>query len=681
MKLFEPIRIGSMQLANRLVMSPMTTGYAGEEQLPGERLLRYIEARAAGGVGLITLEACVIDREHLEVPHSMHFDDDSVIEHHRRLVEMVHSHGAKVQPQIVHPGPDSLSPLFGGGDALGPSVIPSYLTGHPSRELSKEDLPRILDQYASAVRRVRAAGYDGIELHAAHGYMLIGSFLSPWRNKRGDEYAGRKREGRLRFLLEVLAAIRAEVGADFPITLRVSGYERVPAGRSIDDTAAIAPRLVEAGVDAFHVSGGVIDRLTSQIVTGPAFGDGHNVAVAAAVKNVVDVPVMVVGRIHDPRLGERILERKQADMIVIGRPLLADPELPNKTRRGELSTIRSCISCQSCIDSMERGQMGCAVNGLTGREVELSTGRAARSKKVVVIGGGPGGMEAARVARLRGHEVTLYERQGHLGGALMLAATVHPENQAFLGYLTGQMKQLAVDVRLGERVTDDTLRSTGADAVIVATGGRIVTPRIPGDEQRHVLRAAQLKLLLAGRLTPEEAASLRGWQRAASRLVGPAVSRLVTPRILRAMARAMRPLGRRVMIVGADLAAIELAEMFAQVGRTVTIVERQGKLAPEIGLKRRTEHMDRLDRLGVAVNTGVEYVAITRDGMTIAPASGNERLIEADTVVIAGELEPDTALFDAASRIVPESYTVGDCTGLGLIVKATREATEVACAL
>lgn len=304
-----------MDLRNRLVMSPMESSYASREGLPTPRFLAYLEARARGGVGLITLGACVIDERHREVPNSMHFASDDVVEAHRELCDRVHAHGAKLQPQIVHAGPDGLAPFLAGIPTVGPSVIPGYLTGVPSRELASEELPGIVDQYRAAARRVREAGYDGLELHAAHGYMLLGSFLTPWRNRRDDEYTGKTDAGRIRLVAEVVRAIKREVGADFPVTLRISGYERVPGGRSIHDTQRIAPALVEAGVDAFHVSGGVIDRLTTQMVTGSHYADGHNVAAAAAVKRVVDVPVMAVGRIHDPALAERVLAEGKADFV------------------------------------------------------------------------------------------------------------------------------------------------------------------------------------------------------------------------------------------------------------------------------------------------------------------------------------------------------------------------------
>jgi 2,4-dienoyl-CoA reductase (NADPH2) len=680
-KLFEPIRIGSMQLKNRIVMSPMTTGYAGKDQRPTERLIRYLEARARGGAGLITLEACVVDRRHREIPRSMHFSDDGVVAAHRALTDAVHAHGAKVQPQIIHAGPDSLSPFFDGIPSVGPSVIPSYLTGHPCRELSAGELPPILDQYAAAVRRVREAGYDGIELHAAHGYMLIGSFLTSWRNKRGDDYTGQTREGRLRFLLEVLAAIRREVGDDFPITLRISGYERVPGGRSIDDTQAVAPRLEAAGVNAFHVSGGVIDRLTSQIVTGSHFGDAHNVAAATAVKRVVDVPVMAVGRIHDPSEAEKILAEGRADLIVMGRPLLADPELPFKVQAGRSSDVRRCISCENCIDSMEVGLMHCAVNGLTGRESELRMERTAEPKRVVVVGAGPAGLEAARIAALRGHRVALYERQRYLGGALVLAATVHPENEPLLRFLVRQVHELGVEIHLGTGLDADTVARIRPDAAVIATGGRVVAPRIPGDEQPHVLSGALLRQMLSGELPEAEARRLPAWQRLAVRTFGRWIQPSVDPALLRRLTRFWMPLGRRVVVIGADLAAIELAEFLARRGREVAILETAGEIAPEVGLKRRTEHMDNLDRLGIPVNTGIEIEEITSAGVAIRPESGGHRVIACDSVIIAGTVEPNGEMFERVKQALPEAHAIGDCTGLGLIRKAIEDATRVACAL
>ena len=481
-RLFSPVRIGGLELRNRLVMSPMENCYASRDGLPSERSVAYFEARAKGGVGLITLGACTIDERHREVLRTIDFGRDEVIDAHRELTERIHARGARVQPQIVHPGPDGLAPYLSGIPNVGPSVITSYSTGIPCRELEKEELPEIVARYAAAARRVREAGYDGLELHAAHGYMLLGSFLSTLRNRRTDEYSGQTAEGRIRLLVEVLGAVKEAAGMDFPITLRISGYERAPAGRPIHDTASVAPRLVEAGVDAFHVSGGVIDPLTTQMVTGSRFGSAHNVSAAEALKEVVDVPVMTVGRIHDPVVAESILEQGRADLIVMGRPLLADPELPNKARSGATREIRRCISCQNCIDSMEAGRATCAVNPFAGRESELDLAPTSSPRRVLVVGGGPAGLEAARIARLRGHRVTLYEKSPRLGGSLAIAATVHPDNQPFLDHLVGEVERVGVEVRLNVALDADRISAFPADVVLIATGGPSI---VPSDSRRR----------------------------------------------------------------------------------------------------------------------------------------------------------------------------------------------------
>lgn len=678
--LLAPGRIGAMTVRNRVVMSPMETMYGTPEGLPSERTRDYFAARAEGGVGLITLGATGIDNQHPETPGGLHLAIDEAVHAHRALVEVVHEHGAKIQPQIVHAGPDGLGPEIFGVTSVGPSVIPSYLTGRPSVEISKQQLCAVLDLFKAAARRAVEAGYDGIELHAAHGYMLLGSFLAPQRNRRTDEYRGDSARGRARVVMDALAAIRSEIGDTLPITLRISGYERVAGGRPIFETAQLAPEFVAAGVNAFHVSGGVIDRLVTGMVNGADDGDELNVGAAAAVKQVVDVPVIAVGRIHDPARAERILADGRADFVAMGRPLLADPELPRKLRDGRAHRIRKCISCENCIDAMEqRFSVDCAVNPRTGKERQLSPVPAGRRKRVVVIGGGPAGLEAARVAAERGHRVSLLERSAALGGALRWASVLHPENQPFLRYLRDEIKLSSVEVTLGQNVSTQDVVDAAPDAVIVATGGRVAVPTIPGSDLPHVHTGRGLRELLGG----QAESGAPAWQRLGATALGGWRQRLVGPAAVRLATRAWMPLGRRVAIVGGDLVALELAEFLASRGRLVSILESGTNIAPEVGNKRKTEHMDRLDRLGVTVHVRATVERITTEAVVFTPAGGTTRQLQADSAVLAGTVEPNTTLFDALVAALPgaEVYAAGDCTGLGLIRKATEEGARAACAI
>lgn len=676
MKLLEPITIAGMAIKNRMVMAPMTTNYGNEDQTPSDRLIAFLLERARGGVGLITVEVCTVDVRQKYQPQSLTLGDDSVIAAHRRLTDALHEYDVKVQPQLTHPGPESMSAIYFGEQALAPSACNGACTGLPARELAVDELDNIVEAYAQGARRAREAGYDGIELHAAHCYMLLGTFLSPLKNKRQDEYGADTAENRTRLLVRVLERIKAVAGADFPITLRISGFERIPGGRDASDTARIAPALVAAGVDAFHISGGVSDPMVSQMICGSSFPDGYNLPEAEALKRVVDVPVMVVGRFLDPEFAEQALQDGRADMIVMGRPLLADPELPNKVKTGRLSDIRRCISCQNCIDSMFMwpmdARMNCAVNPATGRELSHRYLQADKPRHIVIVGGGPAGMETARVCAERGHRVTLLERNRQLGGALRLASTVHSDNERFLNYLLREMQRLPLTIRLGCEATVDSIAALNPDEVVIATGAALEMPEIRIDDDSALVRGDQLRALFEGRRV--NGGRLPLWLRAGAFLLG---GRFVTPSGLRRFSHYYLPLGKQVAIVGGDLAAIELAEFVAKRGRRVSLLYSGEQLAPEIGPKRRLEHELRLEALGVSINCGVTVQAIHAQQITFS-VNGVSAQLKADSIVLPGEPVASTALHQALVAAGQSSHAIGDCTGLGLIVKATSEAAALA---
>lgn len=680
MKLLEPINIAGMAIKNRMVMAPMTTNYGNEDQTPSERLIAFLLERARGGVGLITVEVCTIDVRQKYQPQSLTLGDDSFIAAHRRLTDALHQYDVKVQPQLTHPGPESMSGFYFGEQAVAASACNGACTGFPARELGVIELDDIVEAYAQGARRAREAGYDGIELHAAHCYMLLGTFLSPLKNKRQDEYGADTAENRTRLLVRVLKRIKEVAGADFPITLRISGFERIPGGRDASDTARIAPALVAAGVDAFHISGGVSDPMVSQMICGNAYPDGYNLPEAEALKRVVDVPVMVVGRFLDPEFAEQALQDGRADMIVMGRPLLADPELPNKVKEGRFADIRRCISCQNCIDSMFMwpmdARMNCAVNPATGREQTHRYEKASVQKHIVVVGAGPAGMEAARVCAERGHKVTLLERNRQLGGALRLASTVHSDNERFLNYLQREMQRLPITLRLGVEADVKLLASLVPDELIVATGAALVMPAIRIEDASVVIGGDQLRALFEGR--PVSAPSLPLWLRFSSAVLGGALlSRIITPARLRQISRFYLPLGRRVVIIGGDLAAIELAEFLAKRGRRVSVLCSGDQIAPEIGPKRRLEHELRLEGLMVSINCAVTVGSIEANTVTYA-VGGKTASLNADSIVLPGEPIASVSLHEAALAAGLPSNAIGDCTGLGLIVKATSEASALA---
>ncbi|MFS8630319.1 MAG: NAD(P)/FAD-dependent oxidoreductase, partial [Bacillales bacterium] len=419
--------------------------------------------------------------------------DDKLIPSFRKFTDRIHAAGAKVIPQITHPGPESISWTFG-VQPVGPSAYPNQF-GQMVRELTVDEIKKIIGLYGDAARRAREAGFDGIEFHCAHAYMLAGSFLSPLRNKRTDAYGG-DLDGRARFALEVLRDMKEKAGEDFPIMMRISGDERVPGGNSLSDMLYLIPKFIEAGADAFEISGSSQYEKPWKIIPGNSVKMGVNVKEAAAIKEISSVPVFVVGKIYDARYAEHILTHTGLDGVVMGRALLADPELPNKALAGKFDEIAPCTSCGIGCTTREEGRMEatCIINPAVGKEAEMGYERTEKSKRVLIIGGGVAGLEAARVLAKRGHHVKIIEKEKKLGGQINIAS-VPPFKQEltkWVIYLANAVQKSGVEIELGMEVTVERVKKENPDTIIVATGAEPMIPDIKGIENEKVVTGFDL---------------------------------------------------------------------------------------------------------------------------------------------------------------------------------------------
>ncbi len=407
-KLLEPVKIGAMELRNRIVMPPMCTNFASETGAVTQRLIDYYVERARGGVGLVTVEATCVDSPVGRLsPLQLCVDDDKFIGGLNDLVEAIQEKGAKISLQLHHAGRQTTLAVTGGAQPV--SASETVYKDVKARALPAEGIECVVGRFGESAKRAKAAGFDAVEIHGAHGY-LIAQFLSPYVNKRIDEYGGDP-EKRMRFVLEVLEETRKRVGLDFPIIFRLSGEEFVEDGLTLKEAKGIAQRLERAGVDALHVTAGVGGTIWP--VQPMAVPRGCLVHLAEGIKEVVGIPVIAVGRINNPTLAEEILRDGRADLVSMGRALIADPELPRKVAEGRLDDIRMCTAClRGCSERFNAYlRISCTVNPAVGREKEYMVKPADKPKKVLVVGGGAAGLEAARVAALRGHEVTLYEKE------------------------------------------------------------------------------------------------------------------------------------------------------------------------------------------------------------------------------------------------------------------------------
>jgi 2,4-dienoyl-CoA reductase-like NADH-dependent reductase (Old Yellow Enzyme family)/thioredoxin reductase len=636
--LFSPFRIGGLALRNRIAMSAMGGGLGGSDGRPNLRLIDYLAERARGGVALVIVEATSVLPDLRYTPRQPSLATDEHALAWRPLAEAIHAAGAKLAVQLHHPGKAAIG--WTRGPIVAPSPIPWRTTGRVPRELAPEEIAAIVAAFGQAARRARAAGCDAVEIHAGHGY-LFEQFLSPYANRRSDGYGG-PLLNRARPLLDTVAAIKTAAGDDFPLLVRLSAASYVDGGVILEETLELARWLETAGVDALRISGGSHDQRLPVMIPPVGVPRGLFWAHSARVKQVVGIPVDAVGRINDPYLAESILARGDADFISLGRPLLADPHFARKAAAGQSDDIRRCIACnQGCIDRVldpRFKEMTCLVNPAAGREAPELVAPARLPRRVVVVGAGPGGLQAAITLAERGHRVTLLERAARVGGEFALAH-LPPGKEDFrwaIVHWERRLGQVPIEVVLGRAATAADVLAYQPDAVILATGAERQVPALDG--------------------APE----------------GPPCLALTA-----ALAEGA-DLGPAVVVVGAAWAGAEAAELWASSGRQVTIVESSAGVAGAMSpVTRRWFTRQRLAEAGVRVFANARPLRRLPDGLLIATPDG-EQAVVATSIVFEGPRIPRDGLFAALRAAVREVYLIGDCAEPRTAFEAIREGFEIA---
>ena len=645
MKLLEPIQIGSMELRNRIVMPPMGTNFANENGVVTQRLIDYYVERAKGRAGFIIVEAtCVESLLGKFGAHQVSIDADKYLPELADLVEAVHLHGAKIAVQLHHAGRQTTLEATEGRTPVSSSNVP-YIDNYISpgsivcrpRSLKLKEIGELVEKFGEGARRAKSLGFDAVEIHGAHGY-LVAQFLSPFANKRTDKYGG-SFDGRLRFAVEVVKCVRAKVGADYPISFRISADEFIKGGITLGLAKKIAVRLQDAGINVIHVSGSLAE--TEHMCEGPmSLERGYMVHLAEGIKKVVNIPVIAVGRINDPEFADRILQDGRADLVAMGRALIADPMLPLKTMQGRVGEVRKCIACDyGCAGRVIFSglHMTCNINPDVGKEREYQITRAEKSKRVIIAGGGIAGMEAARVAVLRGHDVTLHEKTNSLGGQLTLAAKPPHKEELLniLDYLQGQMDKLRVTVELSKEVTPELVDQEKPDAVIVATGATPIIPSIQGIESEHVITAWDV---LAGKVDAKDES----------------------------------------VILGVGETACETAEYLWELGKKVTLAGgRRGGLALDMDPINRYMLLRRLEEKKIPAYVKCKFESITDAGIVVCEVRG-KRTLKAESIILALGSKSNSELAKALSGKVPEVYAAGDCVEPRRSLEAIHEGSWAA---
>lgn len=633
--LFNAGKIGSCEIKNRLAVTAMVTNYCDEDGMATERYICYHEEKAKGGWGLIITEDYAINAHCMGYKNIAGLYNDEQITSHKKLTERVHQYGSKVFAQIYHGGRQSHAGVNGGVQPVAPSAIPCPWCRDLPREMTKADIRQVIQEFGECAKRVKEAGFDGIELHAGHGYLLA-EFMSTYVNKRTDEYGGCL-DNRVRIIKEVYDSIRANVGEDFPLMIRFSADEDMPGGRDIAETRVLAELFEQWGFDALHVSSGVYGDYNKGIVSPMYEKHAWTVDYAAEVKKIVNIPVMTVNRINDPRMANNVIAMGKADFVGMGRGSLADPFLPNKAKAGKLCDIRYCIGClQGCTGALYYGgAVNCLVNPSLGMEYKNDYSSVVTPKNIAVIGAGPAGLETAIHAARRGHNVTLFEAKDKTGGQFISAAypPAKGEFTTFINWANKQLNDYGVNVLLNTKATVELIKAGNYDEVVVTTGGTPVVPPIKGIDLPHVKLAEDV-------------------------LVGKVAA------------------GDNCIIAGGGEVGSETAAHLASIQKGATIVEMKQDLMEELDGVNKHALKGILNRFEVVSYTSTKVLEIKENSVLVETPQGQKDLT-CDCVILAMGYKPNEALADELEAAGINIHKIAGAVKTSNAMIANREGFEL----
>jgi 2,4-dienoyl-CoA reductase-like NADH-dependent reductase (Old Yellow Enzyme family)/thioredoxin reductase len=615
--LFSPFSIKGLQLKNRIVMPGLASFLIENDGTISDAAVEHYRRRAAGGPAMIIMEACAVSPEGVVSNHQAQIHDDRFIDGLSRIAAVTKSEGSVAALQIHHGGRQTSIKVIK-RKPLAPSPIPCPTIRGEVEPLSIDGIQEIVQKFGDAAQRAKQAGFELIEIHGAHGY-LINQFLSKISNIREDEYGG-DTVGRSRFAIEIVEQVRKRLGPDFPLSFKISAQEFVPGGLTVKESIEILKYLVTAGVDVVQVSAG--NDLTPEWICQPMFmPKACLVDSADQIKKALNIPVMAVGRINDPVVANEILINGQADLVCIGRGLLADPEMPQKASEGRLDEIRTCIACNTCMESIFRkGRIECLVNPMLGREKEMAFVPTQNPKNVMVVGGGPGGLNVAWVAAKRGHKVHVYEKRGSLGGQLLPGSIPghKKELRSLIKFQEKQIEKFGVTCHLNHEVRVEDIQLMNPDVVILATGSQPLIPQVEGVDSDIVL-------------TYEDVLN-------------------ETP-----------PVFKKATIIGGGATGLELALHLAEYGCAVTVVEMLDKVG--IGLESMTRKilLNKLKETQVKIMTETRLIRIEVGGVLVARSDGTEQMLVAEKVILAAGNRPLNKLYEKIKSLGYETYQIGDC--------------------